>query len=292
MERGSPAKVQRVPTTKVSIRVWGVVGAGLRAYGSHANTLLLLVAVVLVPTYILLALLVSAGLPDELLEQSYWAGPRFERTETTGRVGEEIDLDRESLADAIAVGTIGLVVAFVGTTLATGVAFTAIADAHRGRDPTWRSSLTTAMSRWGSLLWLGILIPALLVVAFLALVLPAIYLWVAWAVAIPVLLDEDRRGLKALGRSRRLVKGNWWPTLGIMLIGGIVGAVISWLVGVVVRIGQSSPTVADGLAVEAASSLITQILTTPLLAALAAILYFELRKLEAEPGPQESASIT
>ena len=52
----------------------------------------------------------------------------------------------------------------------------------------------------------------LTVSASLLCIVPGIYLFVAFAVALPVLMSEGERGRKALGRSRALVRGRWWKT--------------------------------------------------------------------------------
>ena len=55
----------------------------------------------------------------------------------------------------------------------------------------------------------------------------------------PVLLVEGLRGRKALGRSFQLVKGRWWRTFGVIVVGfllaGIVSAIVqgAFLIGII-----------------------------------------------------------
>jgi len=50
------------------------------------------------------------------------------------------------------------------------------------------------------------------------LILPlAVFLLVNWSLLVQVLVDEGGGPLKALGRSRQIVRGQWWRTLGINL---------------------------------------------------------------------------
>src|SRR2546428_1225056 len=94
----------------------------------------------------------------------------------------------------------------------------AVSVAYLGGTPDWRDSLKAATSRLRSLIWLGFLMFGGLVLAAVALILPAIWVGVAWSVAFPVLIAEGQRGTKALGRSFGLVKGRWWPTFGALFL--------------------------------------------------------------------------
>ena len=49
--------------------------------------------------------------------------------------------------------------------------------------------------------------------AFLTLIVPSVWLVVAWAV-LPALLSDVLGTIAALGRSFPLVRGRWWPTFG------------------------------------------------------------------------------
>ncbi len=59
------------------------------------------------------------------------------------------------------------------------------------------------------------------------LVLPGIYLYVSFAVAVPVLLVEGAGPWRALGRSRRLVQGRWWGTFGVALVGYLLVTIVT-----------------------------------------------------------------
>jgi hypothetical protein len=144
--------------------------------------------------------------------------------------------------------------------------------------PDWRASLSVARDRVGSLVWLAVLTGFFLVLGFVLCVIPGIYLYGAWAVAVPVLLLEDQRGWSALKRSRELVKGRWWPAMGVVVLGALLTALLSSifsgiLVAIVAVAGNDVvDVVAQGVA-QAGST----ILLAPFSAALVAVLYFDLR---------------
>lgn len=62
----------------------------------------------------------------------------------------------------------------------------------------------------------------LLALAFIALVVPGLYLSVCWALVGPIMIVEREFGMSALGRSRQLVRGVWWQALGITLVAGLL----------------------------------------------------------------------
>lgn len=190
-------------------------------------------------------------------------------------------------------------VSYVASQLAAAASFKLVSGAYLDEEPDWRGSLSYATSRLRSLLWLTVVFAVFLALAFLACVVPSIYFYVAWTVAVPVLLLEDVRGRQALKRSRALVKGRWWPTAGVLLVAfilsGIVQAVLSGLLLAVVSAGNNE--VVDAAA-QALANTAASVLTTPFTAAVIMVVYFDLRvrkegfdlellakRVGVEPGP-------
>lgn len=62
----------------------------------------------------------------------------------------------------------------------------------------------------------------LVMLAFLALIVPGIYFVICWSLMLPVMVVEQRFGMSALSRSRGLVTGTWWATFGILLVAGLL----------------------------------------------------------------------
>ncbi len=176
-------------------------------------------------------------------------------------------------------GLAGLV-GLVATLLASGAAFKAIADAYMGGAAAAGPSLRFASRRLLSILWVTVLSILLTVLGFVLLIVPGVYLAVALSVVVPVLMLEDRKGRKALGRSRELVKGRWWPTFGVFLLGLlIIPAIVEWIVGFIFQLLllTEMDSVVGYVAVSAVGGMLASILATPLQAAVVAVLYFDLR---------------
>src|SRR5204863_803680 len=122
----------------------------------------------------------------------------------------------------IAAGILG----FVGSTLALGACYRAIASAYLGHRTQWRDSLRYALHRLHSILWVTLLAGLAAVLGVVLCVVPGVYLWVAFSLAVPVLLTEDVRGGCALGRSRELVRGFWWRVFAVSLLGYLLSAIL------------------------------------------------------------------
>ena len=70
-----------------------------------------------------------------------------------------------------------------------------------------------------------LLLYVLVILGFLALVIPGIYLLNCWSLAGPVMIVEHRFGMTALRRSRQLVTGVWWRTFGIFVVAFLIAEV-------------------------------------------------------------------
>jgi len=74
-------------------------------------------------------------------------------------------------------------------------------------------------------LMLGGLVSTLLTgVGFLLLVIPGIYLAVAWVFTALLIIDQKLEFWTAMEISRRVVTAQWWRMFGLMIVAGILGA--------------------------------------------------------------------
>ncbi|HEV3472972.1 MAG TPA: hypothetical protein VG408_07165 [Actinomycetota bacterium] len=256
---------------KTTVRVGGVASKAWGIYRTNTNTMLLLAAAMVVPAYVIIALLLGFAAPEGF----------FETTETELR-SQSFDKGWTGGAFVTFGGAafVGAIVAIIATLLATGACFKVIQEVYAGRTAHWRVSLAAARGRLGPLMWLALISGVLLLLAFLALVIPGIYLWVAWSVAVPVLMTEDLRGIKALSRSRGLIKGTWWPAFGVLLVGAVVSIAVSMVLGLIFQTGADEPSLGEGLTMGTLQEMVTQIIVLPFVASLAGVLYFELRRIK------------
>jgi hypothetical protein len=229
----------------------------------HAKTLALIVLALILPVQIVI------GLIDMSLTEGAY---------TTG--GETIALEDEDIdwAAFVAGYAIILVLGILGPMIGVGAAFKAVIDAYLGHRPTWRDSVSYAVKRLPSLLWLTVLV--LVFGFFLALpcLIPLIWLGVAWAVALPALLTEDVRGVEALRRSFRLVRGFWWRTFGLLLLAMILISVVDFAITTLfTSLVLAADTDATILVAQAIGGTLSSLLTWPFVAALVTVIYVDLR---------------
>jgi hypothetical protein len=165
------------------------------------------------------------------------------------------------------------------TTIAAAACFRAVSATYLGEKPTVGESLSFAASRVGPLIVLSILYVLGLIIPFILLIIPGIWLSVAWSVSYPALMAEGVGPVAALGRSFKLVRGRWWPTFGAVLVMYLIVLVISGILGVL--LGAAFVASLDN---EAAAAVLTTIINTlsslitlPLFAAVLTIIYYDLR---------------
>jgi hypothetical protein len=231
---------------------------------SRARVLLPLVALVLAPVQLVATLIeVSTPQPNSGL---------FGTGDTRDLTPHEV---RVYLVGTLAVALLSL----IAQQLTTGACFKVIADAYLGGRPSVRSALSFVGPRVHSLLWVLLLSTFGAALALILCLVPGIYLWCCWALALPVLLTENVKGRRALGRSKALVNGTWWRTFGLLLVGFLLAAIANALI-----VGVSSPLVdrigrdtLGGVVVAVVFGTVGSALTQPFSAAFVGILYFDLR---------------
>jgi hypothetical protein len=170
------------------------------------------------------------------------------------------------------------VVSLFAMFLATAAAYRLVADAYLGRPIDPAASLRFGLRRVGSVMLVSLLAGLGIFCGLILLVVPGLYLAVAWSIAIPVLLGENLRGRAALARSRSLVRSRFWQTAGVLflsfLLAGIVAAVIALIVS---AIASSSGNDTVLFFDQGASSLVADTLVLPFQVAVTTVLYIDLR---------------
>lgn len=257
----------------VDLRPLGVgeiLDVGIKITWRHAWTLIRTVLLVVAPVQVLAAVVQLSALPEGA----------FSPVPAPGEPDPLAEAEDAEFAAWFAAILVGALLGFVATTLATGACYKAVADAYLGETPNWRTSLGYALRRLHSLLWISLIYAFTVGLGLLLCLLPGIWIAVAWVVAIPVLLTEGRKGFKAVGRSFRLTRNRWWPAFGLMLVGVMIAGFLSYAV----QFLAFAPAFTDAgdsavlvLTANAVGQTLAAALWTPLIAAFATVLYFDLR---------------
>jgi hypothetical protein len=162
-----------------------------------------------------------------------------------------------------------VVISIVALTLFTGFVVKLVEDVRDGRrDSTIGELVSSASPAIGPLIVNGFLRAIAIAIGFVLLIVPGLILLTIWAVTAPAIVVERVGAIDAFGRSRELVRGNGWSvfavivvafliTLGVGLVLGAIGAGIGGAGAVIFRI-------------------VSDVVTSPIAALVAAILFFDL----------------
>jgi len=164
---------------------------------------------------------------------------------------------------------IALPIYLVATTLYTGMVVELVADVQDGkRDARPAQLLRAVRPVLVQLILVGIVTAIGVLVGLIFLIIPAFIVLTIWFVAAPVVVLERPGVFASLSRSRALVRGNGWRVFGVILVLILfVGAVGYVLEAVAESAGSGAGIVA---------SVVVGILSAPLSALAASVLYFEL----------------
>ncbi|MCP9491521.1 MAG: hypothetical protein MSC31_16850 [Solirubrobacteraceae bacterium MAG38_C4-C5] len=239
-----------------------ILDAAFRLCFTHWRPLVTATLVVVVPLQILATIVLFSALPDGLTTEEAFLGPEVP----------------EDFGVLIAGQLVSTVLTLLMILLTIAACFKAVADAYLGSEPDWRASVRFAVARLAPLLWISLLYFVGVVLGFFALLIPGIFLAIAWSLAYPAALVEDVRGAGALKRSFQLVRGRWWPVFGVQLVGailvGIIASIVQFVIMAPVFFVDSVLAIAvlTGLA-----SIVGYAISTPLQAAIVAIVFFDQR---------------
>jgi hypothetical protein len=245
------------------LSVGEILDAGIKVVLRHWRPLIKSIVLFVFPLAVLSALATASLDPDQLELLP----------ENTSQLGQE---DAAELGGLAVNGLITML-----TFLVVNIAcFKLVCDAWLGATPDVGRSLRFGLRRAPMALLLSLIWAIGVLLGFVALIIPGIWLSVAWALAVPVLLFERVGPLKALGRSFGLVKDRWWATFLIVivcsLLVGVLGGVVSVLPSIVAEVAAPENALANAIAAVIGTTL-SGVIIYPYYAAVLTILYFDQR---------------
>jgi hypothetical protein len=171
-----------------------------------------------------------------------------------------------------------IIVSLVATSLATAAAYRLVADAYLGRPVDPDESLRFGLRRLTSVIWVSLLFGLGVFFGFLFIIVPGIFLTVAWSITTPVLLGENLRGSRAFGRSRALVRGRWWPCAGVIYLMYVLEGIIYFgILFVIAKVVDTSGNDSLLFIEKGVTTLIASTLVLPFQVAVTTVLYIDLR---------------
>jgi hypothetical protein len=236
-----------------------VLDTAIKLYSRNAVTMWKMVGVVVVPLAVLQILVLAASLPSGAFVHD---GTLYTSAGTLS---------------APALGTLAQsVLGLLAILVVNGALALCLVDSYVGHPLSWSRSLQAAFSRLGALLWLAIIFAIAIVIAFILIILPGIWLSVAWALAVPALMVEGIGAVAALRRSFRLVRHRWWATFGALFVATIMLFVVLFLVGLIFG-ALSGSSLGLYLVMHGLSTVVSALIAYPFIGAVVAVIYIDLR---------------
>jgi hypothetical protein len=248
-----------------------IIDRSIQVYRKNFVALATMVVVTVVPIAVVTLLINLSARPARNESTTTIGGIRFGTPNGNGHDAQV------QFAASIAV----ILLSLIASRLAIGACTRGVADAYLGGVTTdARASLRVFGRALPSLLWIELLVVPACLVASVFCIAPGVWLWISWLVTAPALLVEGVRGTSALRRSFRLVRPRWWPTFGLAIVAYLLTEVVRFSFGlllVFVILASHSAASTSYIVVAGLIGAISSVLTTPLIASIYVILYFDLR---------------
>jgi hypothetical protein len=182
-----------------------------------------------------------------------------------------------------AIAAAGLLVSIVLSALLSSTLVRATIEDMSGKRPSMRDCIGTAGAVLLPAVGVGLLTSLGVVAGLIFLIIPGVVLWLRWAVAIPVLVQERLGVTASISRSATLTAGFLWPLFGLFLILVIAAGLIEWAIAGI----QPSLGLWPGLLIAAfVESIMSMVISTA-----TAVCYVELRRIKEGTGVEELAEI-
>jgi Uncharacterised protein family (UPF0259) len=191
--------------------------------------------------------------------------------------------------DSLALVAVGVLISIVAGVLYAGYVVKLVQDVRDGRRDFSVGELFSAAAPYiGTLFLNGLLAGIAITIGFVLLIVPGLILITIWSVVAPSIVVEDRGVIEAFGRSRELVRGNGWNVFGAIVLAFLIVIGISIVAGLIgAALGDAGRVILQAIA---------NVLTAPIAALVASILFFDLgggsaAPPAAEPAPPEAPAV-
>ncbi|HEX6230643.1 MAG TPA: hypothetical protein VF029_02915 [Actinomycetota bacterium] len=232
-------------------RVGEILTDAFELYRRHWQSLIVLVAVIVIPLSILQVLVGEVWIREGL---------------TGDELRDGLD-DGAFVAGALASLVVGIFSILMWTVLA-GAITRAAAGTFLGRDLEIGESYRYGLARFWSIVLIGILSALAIAGGFVLLIVPGFIVLTHLTCAIPALVIEDRRGRRALGRSWDLVRGFGWPVFGTIIVAGLITGLVN---------GVLTAPFGDNWAARSFAASVASVITMPYTALVGVFIYLDLR---------------
>jgi hypothetical protein len=187
--------------------------------------------------------------------------------------------DFGALASVLLAYGVGLLITVALLPFLYGAVTYAACEAALGHPVTLSGVFAGVLQRYFPLLGYCLVIGLMLVV--FCLIPLWIWIWVSWAVVMPVMFIEKVGLGAAMGRSWRLVEGRWWRTFLILFLMLVLSYVVSVALSAFITLGQTLLQLVFSrvviLWISGATTVIVSSLVDPVIQIALVLIYLDLR---------------
>ena len=245
--------------------VGDVLDGSFKLFKANARTLVLVTAAVVVPLQLLSAFVLRSQFDVGLL--TIFRDPT---------IAESVAEDQQSAAQ-LALTVLTAAIASLVTPFVAGAVARVVAASYLGRDVTPGEALRVAGRRFPALLGAFVLVHLMELPGFLLCVLPGLAVMAMFVLVAPAIAVEEIGAIAGMRRSWNLVRPRFWPVLGISLLAGFIANTLGQILGTLpallaIVVGGSFAWLGV-----AASGVLSQIVSLPIVTIAATLLYFDAR---------------
>jgi hypothetical protein len=178
----------------------------------------------------------------------------------------------DTWSSALLWGLVAALVSVVGYFWVQAALVETVHDVRDGRaDRTIGETYRAVQPRLPSVVIAGILAAIGIMIGFILLIIPGLFLLTIWSMVIPVIVLERRSTGEAFSRSREVVRGHGWSVFGLVIVTFLIVAIAS---GVIRAVFAPLPDFLDAWL----GGLVAHSVTVPFAAAALTTAYFALTR--------------
>lgn len=164
---------------------------------------------------------------------------------------------------------LSLAVQIIGYFWIQGVLVVLTADVRDGvADHSFGELFARVRPKLGALILAGILAAIGIVIGFILVVIPGLYLLTRWSMIAPAIVIEDLSAGESFSRSHQLVRGRAWAVFGLLVLLFVINVIVG---GVIVAIAGG---ISDGLVGSWLAGAVANAIITPFIAIATTLVYF------------------
>jgi hypothetical protein len=240
-----------------------VLDGAFKLFKANARTVMLITAAFVVPLQ-----LVGAFAQRNLL------GGRGFLDVVNHPATAQASIDTRSSAQTVVALVTSLILLLV-TPFVAGAISRVVAASYLGREETPSSALRATARRWWALLAAWFLVHLLEVVGLVLCILPGLLLMALFVAVAPAIVTEELGPVAGMRRSWRLVRRRVFPVLGIALIAGLLANVLGNVLGGIPTLIALAIGLRWAWPLLAVGSILSALITTPFVAIVATLIYFD-----------------